>query len=159
MAEGAEASGTSTAGLLGGLLIVTVLAAGAGGIAGLQGLRQQGESATKMPANVAAPAQARSQRMARLEPLPPIVTNLKEPGTVWARLESAIIVGIDAESDAKMLAAKIADDFVAFLRTVPLRQIEGASGFQHLREDLMDRARIRSQGRVEDLVIHSLIVE
>ena len=40
-----------------------------------------------------------------------------------------------------------------------LTQIEGASGFQHLREDLNERARIRSGGKVRDLVIQALIVE
>ena len=58
-----------------------------------------------------------------------------------------------------MLAAQIAEDIVAYLRTVSLAQIEGASGFQHLREDLNDRVRVRSGGKVRDLVIQSLVVE
>ena len=33
------------------------------------------------------------------------------------------------------------------------RQIEGASGFQHLARTLMDRARVRSGGHVKDLII------
>ena len=57
------------------------------------------------------------------------------------------------------LAAKIAEDMVAFLQTVSVTEIEGASGFQHLREDLNDRVRVRSDGRVRDLVIHTFIVE
>ena len=40
-----------------------------------------------------------------------------------------------------------------------LAQIQGASGFQHLREDLNDRVRVRSGGKVRDLVIQSLIIE
>jgi flagellar FliL protein len=58
-----------------------------------------------------------------------------------------------------MLAAQITEDIVAFLRTVPLTQIQGASGFQHLREDLNDRVRVRSGGKVRDLVIQALIIE
>ncbi len=58
-----------------------------------------------------------------------------------------------------MLAATITEDIVAYLRTVSLAQIEGASGFQHLREDLNDRARVRSGGKVRELIIHTLIVE
>ena len=58
-----------------------------------------------------------------------------------------------------MLAAQITEDLVAFLRTVPLAQIQGASGFQHLREDLNDRVRVRSGGKVHELVIQALIIE
>ena len=50
-------------------------------------------------------------------------------------------------------------DTVAYLRTLSLPLIEGASGLLHLREDLNDRARIRSGGKVRDLIIHTLIVE
>ena len=39
------------------------------------------------------------------------------------------------------------------------RQIEGANGFQNLREDLNERARVRSGGRVREVVIQSLVVE
>jgi flagellar FliL protein len=48
---------------------------------------------------------------------------------------------------------------VAYLRTVPLAQIEGPSGFLHLREDLNERARIRSGGKVKELVVQSLMLE
>ena len=69
------------------------------------------------------------------------------------------MVGLDAAKEENMLAGRISEDIVAFLRTVPLAQIEGANGFQHLREDLNDRARIRSEGRVREVIIQSLIVE
>ena len=58
-----------------------------------------------------------------------------------------------------MLVAQIAEDIIAFLRTVTLVQIQGASGFQHLREDLNDRVRVRSGGKIRDLVIQSMIIE
>ncbi len=61
--------------------------------------------------------------------------------------------------DAGTLSAQIVEDIVAFLRTVSLSQIQGASGFQHLREDLNDRVRVRSGGKVRDLVVQSMIIE
>jgi flagellar FliL protein len=61
--------------------------------------------------------------------------------------------------DAGTLSAQIVEDIVAFLRTVSLTQIQGASGFQHLREDLNDRVRVRSGGKVRDLVVQSMIIE
>ena len=97
---------------------------------------------------------------ASLKPLAPIVTNLASPERTWIRLEA-----LDRHRTASRprttsaLSAQIAEDIVAFLRTVSLAQIEGASGFQHLREDLNDRVRVRSGGKVRDLVVQSLVVE
>ncbi len=39
---------------------------------------------------------------------------------------------------------------MAYLRTIPLSQLEGPSGLIHLREDLNERARMRSEGHVEE---------
>ena len=59
----------------------------------------------------------------------------------------------------KSRAELISEDILAYLRTVTLSQIEGPSGMQHLREDLVERARIRSEGRVKELVIQTLVVQ
>jgi flagellar FliL protein len=61
--------------------------------------------------------------------------------------------------DTKGLAASITEDTVAYLRTLSLPLIEGSSGLLHFREDLNDRVRIRSGGKVRDLIIHTMIVE
>jgi flagellar FliL protein len=100
----------------------------------------------------------RYSEKAALHALAPIVTNLASPANTWIRLEASIV--IDGEGgDAKALAATITEDTVAYLRTLSLPLIEGSSGLLHLREDLNDRARIRSSGKVRDLIIHTLIVE
>jgi flagellar FliL protein len=64
-----------------------------------------------------------------------------------------------AAAEDNSLAGQIGEDILAFLRTLSLAQIQGASGFQHLREDLGDRVRTRSRGKVRDLIIQALIVE
>ena len=51
------------------------------------------------------------------------------------------------------------DDIVSVLHTMTLAQIEGASGLQHLREDLSARAATRSDGHAKEIVLHSLVVE
>jgi flagellar FliL protein len=87
-----------------------------------------------------------------------IVTNLASPERTWIRLEASIVV--DAEdADAKTLAAAITEDTVAYLRTLSLPLLQGASGLLHLRADLNDRARIRSGGKVQDVIVHTLLVE
>ena len=84
-------------------------------------------------------------------------TNLASPANTWIRLEASIV--LDGEGDAKGLAATITEDTIGYVRTLSLPLIEGSSGLLHLREDLSDRARIRSNGKVRDIIIHTLIVE
>lgn len=88
--------------------------------------------------------------------LPGITTNLAAPDEIWVRLEVALV--LDAPP-AETLADDIHQDLLGFLRSVKLHQIEGASGFQHLKADLEERARIRSNGAVKKLLIRTLIFE
>jgi len=146
------------------LLILTGLGVGFGGLMGLQLLSKM-EAATSSKADAPAGQNAgqalkgRYPASANLRPLPPIVTNLASPGRTWIRLEASLVVDGDQTAEANVLMAQIAEDIIAFLRTVTLVQIQGASGFQHLREDLSDRVRVRSGGKIRDLVIQSMIIE
>ena len=102
----------------------------------------------------------RYSEAANLKPLPPIVTNLAEPeGHVDPDRGVGRLRSPTPSAASNALACAIAEDIVAYLRTVPLAQIEGPSGFLHLREDLNDRARIRSGGKVRELVIQALVLE
>ena len=57
------------------------------------------------------------------------------------------------------MAAQISDDLVAFAKTLTLSQLQGASGLQNLRDDLNERAAVRSQGKVREVVIETLVVQ
>ena len=105
----------------------------------------------------AAPAPAASPT-ARLVALAPIVANLSEPANAWMRVEASILVD-GTEAGSEVLAAQLAEDILAYLRTTTLAQFEGASGFQNLREDFRDRAAIRDPARIKDIVIHGVVVE
>ena len=89
-------------------------------------------------------------------PIEPITTNLAAPSDVWVRMEVSLIFNGDTDSS---IADQIHQDFLAYMRTVKLPQVEGASGFQHLKEDLEERARIRSNGRVGKILIKTLLFE
>jgi len=91
--------------------------------------------------------------------LPSIVTNLAAPEHVMIRLQAAILFDAKAVQNPDVLGKQIADDILAFLTTASESQIEGASGLQHLREDLNDRAKVRSEGRVLELIIETLVVQ
>lgn len=141
------------------MLIATVVSGVGGGVFGMYGTNNTGAPSEKKRENA---ADARKQPFTEglnLKSLSPIVTNLAGPKGTWIRLEAAIVVAADGGKEDNMLAGKISEDIVAYLRTVPMGQIEGANGFQNLREDLNERARVRSAGRVREVVIQSLVVE
>ncbi|NGN44222.1 flagellar basal body-associated FliL family protein [Mesorhizobium sp. CGMCC 1.15528] len=89
-------------------------------------------------------------------PLPPITTNLAAPSDMWVRMEASVV--FDAPQP-QSLVDDIHQDLLAFLRTVKVHQIEGASGFQHLKADLEERAKIRSEGHVRQVLIRTLLFE
>jgi flagellar FliL protein len=137
------------------ILLMTVLALVMGGAFGMlfNPAPQQVKEHTPPPAGEAGkPAFV-------LVPLPPLTTNLAGRTRVWVRLEGTLVMKADLGEEGPRLANKIGEDIVAFLRTVTPEQLEGASGFQHLREDLNDRIRIRSEGKVTDILIQTLIIE
>ena len=89
----------------------------------------------------------------------PVVTNLAGASDVWIRLESSIVFANGALPNVDVVTAEILQDILAYLRTLSLPQIEGASGLQHLREDLNERVALRSKGLVRELIVETLIVQ
>lgn len=143
------------------LLIVAILSVAAGAIGFFAGLRivsSAREALTAKGGEAATVSMAASTESTNLRPLSPIVTNLAGTPPVWIRVEASLVFH-EVPSDADALSARISEDLVGFLRTVSVKQLEGATGFQHLTEDLNDRVRVRSNGRVRELVIQGLIIE
>ncbi len=141
------------------MALVTALAAGAGLLIGPE-IADIGRA--ERPEGIEAPA-SRSPRQSRsdsatLVPLSPIVVSLTSAERTWIRLEASILVE-GRPSDAPLLAAKVAEDILAFLKTVSLAQIEGGSGFLFLRDDLNDRVRQRSDQKIRELVIRTFAIE
>ena len=146
------------------LLVLTGIAAGIGLFAG--SFMSGGQSADTPAADAgghdrpdqgAAPPDPAIEDLKRgLIPLAPIMTNLAAPAETWVRIET---VAIFAEEPDPALADLIHQDILAYLRTVKLHQVESASGFQHLKADLDERARIRSGGKVKGLLIRTLLFE
>ena len=91
--------------------------------------------------------------------LPPIVTNLGAPGDTWIRFEGSIIFDANALPHPEAIADQISEDILAYLRTVSLRQLEGPIGLENIRQDLNERAAVRSGGKVQELAIRTLVVQ
>lgn len=88
--------------------------------------------------------------------LAPITTNLAAPATVWVRMDASLL--FDEPQPPEMTEA-IHQDLLALLRTLKMHQIEGASGYQHLKADLQERAAIRSGGHAKEVLIRTLLFE
>lgn len=89
-------------------------------------------------------------------PIEPMTVNLASPSSVWARLEVSLV--FDGPPDTG-LAEAIHQDLFAYLRTVNLEELQSASGFQHLKSDMEERASIRSGGKVKRILVRTMLFE
>ena len=140
--------------------VLSLLAAGAGAGLGLVMLPEQTaavEPEKSDTENVEAKPEYSSGEHVSM--LPPIVTNLVSPSGTYIRMEGAVVFSSKPEGGDALLVTKITDDILSLLHTMTLAQIEGASGLQHLREDLSARASTRSDGLAKEVVLHSLVIE
>lgn len=154
----------------------TILCAGAGGFFGATLL---GEEATKSDPShedargargeavetnrhAAAPSaemnSATSPKRAVRE-LAPIVANLAPPERSWVRLQAAIVFDPLVLPHPEALMADLMSDSNAYLRTVSVAELEGADGLRRLQDALNARAATRAQGKLEEFVIESLVVQ
>lgn len=137
-------------------LTVVAIAVGAGLGAGLGGDANGGRSE--------APSKSEGEGstapfVANLLDLPPIIANLANPPDAWVRIQATLVMDRAGSGKPDLIAAQIAEDILGFLRTLSLSDIAGASGLQHLREDLNERAMIRSNGRAREIILQSLVVQ
>ena len=107
------------------------------------------------------PAASRAPEIGKsaVRELDPIVTNLAAPDGSWIRLQTAIVYDKADVPQIDVLAAKIGDDILAFVKTLTVAQLQGASGLQQLREDLNERASVRSEGHVRELMIEMMVIQ
>ena len=88
-----------------------------------------------------------------------VVTTLADSNDAWVRLESSVVFKTGSVPNPDVALAEIRSDIVAYLRTVSLKQLEGASGLLHLREDLNERVALRTKGQVRELIVEMLVVQ
>ncbi len=158
MSDSAVASGAARGSVKGSLIelaIVILLGACAG--AAFEALRPAPGPGMDKPAG--ASSDAPPIQPSAIVDLPPIVTNLGAPQDTWIRLEGSIVFDPKTLPHPEAVAGQIGDDVLAYLRTVSLRQLEGPIGLENIRQDLNERAAIRSGGKVRAFVIRTLVVQ
>lgn len=158
--EGETKRGPSAVMIILGLLIITLVAAGGGWLISTQ-IYAMASSEIKKTLKQEEDAKPKTVNKAftNLLELAPIVTNLSAPEDTWIRVEAAVVVDNPNQPETDVLAREITGDFLSYLRTVSITQVQGAIGLEHLRQDLKERATIRSKGRVRELIIHSMVIQ
>jgi flagellar FliL protein len=168
-AEGAPAKGgPSLAVQLGALIAMTIAAAGMGWVSGgfLTGGKPGQDAAGHAPAAAhgskggghgdASGHGDEPPASDTVVPLGAITTSIASPSDMWVRMEVSIV--LDEPQDEE-LPGIIQQDLLSYIRTVKMHEIEGASGFRHLKENLEERAAIRSDGHVKQVLIRTLLFE
>jgi len=144
------------------VLVLSLIAAGGGWMLGgilAPQVDEPEEVAAAEPHGGAAAKEGEPEEIKLREnllPLEPITTNLSYPSENWIRIEVSLVFAGEADT---AMGDEIQQDILAYLRTVSLQQIEGPRGFQYLREDLNERVRLRSKGRVNDILMRTFVIE
>jgi flagellar FliL protein len=161
MADGKEPGAKGSLVLwLGAMAAMTCVAIGFGGFVGLQlAAAPKKDQGDKVVAEHAPAHHDAAKKNSNMLELPTIVVNLTEPADTWVRIRAAIVFEDKAIAKPEVLAAEIAEDILGFMKTLSVAQIGGPSGLMHLREDLNERAVIRSDGKVRELIIENLVVQ
>ena len=149
--------GGSALGLIAPVLVLTLVAGGGGFMVGklIVAKAKASVAAEAKPAETGPPGTA----SVAIKELPPIVANLSAPEGSWVRLQTAIVYDKADGPQIEVLASRISDDTLAFIRTLSVAQLQGASGLQHLREDLSERAAVRSDGHVKEMMIEMMVIQ
>lgn len=141
--------------------LVSLIAASAGAMLATLVPAAPSSSSSGSPASAsgAAPVPVCATSTANLMDLPPIVTNLNSPSDIWVRLEASIVFDAKTTPHPEIVAAEIATDALAYLRTIGLTQLQGPIGLENIRQDLTDRAVARSGGKVSEFILRTLVVQ
>ena len=155
--QGEKKKGGGLLGMVATVVGLTVLAGGGGLLLGRQ-ITVLPTGAHK-PDGAGADAAASATPASTVRELMPIVANLAAPEGAWMRLQTAIVYDKSDAAGMDLIASKVTDDTIAFIKTLSVSQVEGASGLQHLREDLNERAAVRSDGKVKEMMIEMMVIQ
>jgi flagellar protein FliL len=91
--------------------------------------------------------------------LQPLITNILLPADLWVRLEGAIVYDQAEVDDPDIMLTQLSGDLLAYLRTLTLREMQGADGLMFVRQDMKERVIARTQGKARDIIIQTLVVQ
>ncbi|HVZ04385.1 flagellar basal body-associated FliL family protein [Hyphomicrobium sp.] len=90
--------------------------------------------------------------------IPSIIVDLKGEPRSRVRLDLSI-VAVHGTTRTGVLKDEVREDIIAFLKGLTVADIQGVRGFQNLREQLNDRAKIRGRGSILGVLIGGFVIE
>jgi Flagellar basal body-associated protein FliL len=91
--------------------------------------------------------------------LEPIVTNLSDTADVWVRLEASMLFDGEAVENKDVLAAKLSQHVLAYLRTLKLTDLQGSGAVNAIVQDLNEITTTISDGQAQGVLISGLVFE
>lgn len=159
-AEKSEKSG-GTADLVKSALAAMIVGAAGGAVFGYFVM----PSAAKTPDTLAAPverkptpAPGRFPNDALAVEVSSIIAELETEPKMRIRLDVSIVIA-HGTPETTTLRNEVKEDVIAYLKGLRASDIQGVRGFQNLREQLDDRARVRGRGAILGLLIGGLVLE
>lgn len=156
-----EAKKGGVMGLIVALAVSTALGAGGGAVLAMNQVdaiaNAERKKANEVPEKVDDALAWRAETT--VIDLEPVIANLAAPQEMWIRLEMAVVFDNKKVSDVARLEAEITGDVLEFVRTVEANELRGASGLNHLRDDLNERIRFKTAGAVEELIIEAMVLQ
>lgn len=143
---------------IGLLTVLSALIGGGFGLSIVSSIEERVEKKYKTLPETAANESPYTGNIA-IRKIAPVITNLVNSENDWIRLEASIIYKPTYDLNADVLSAEVRQDLLSYLRTISLAQIQGPSGLLHVREDLNERAKLRSKGVIQELVLETLVVQ
>lgn len=160
--DAAPATGLSSADFIKSLAVALLLGVGGGGAFGYFVIPSAPASQTK---DAPAPAiKSNVPQMGRFPSdaleigVPSIIVDLKGEPKSRVRLDLSI-VAVHGTSATGTLKDEVREDVIAYLKGLTVADIQGVRGFQNLREQLDDRAKIRGRGAILGLLIGGFVIE
>ncbi len=154
-------AGSSTADFVKSAIVAIVLGISGGGAFGYfavpDGSAPPGAPVSES-AEPPAPSAGRFPNDALEVEIPSVIAELGTEQRMRVRLDVSIIVA-HGTPETTTLKGEVKEDVIAYLKGLTPADIQGVRGFQNLREQLDDRARIRGRGAILGLLIGGLLLE
>ena len=91
--------------------------------------------------------------------LDPIIVTLPKNNNAWLRLELALVLEDGTTAPDDIAKTRILADIAHYLRSSDMNLLYTPSGYLHLQDDLLDRARLATEGSVSDVLILTMVAE
>ena len=169
---GGKVKKSSPVGFIVGVLVVTMIAAGAGWFLGGQFSpkpKKMEAAELEQPKVEKEPKEGGEEGkedkdgkkvvIGPVVKLDPIIVVLRNSKNAFLRLELAIVTENAGELGDEETKLQLVEAISSFARTLSIRHISGPSGYLHFREDILDVARLTTKGVVKNVLILSMVAE